>query len=116
MNIETKYDIGQQVYFWHVPALRRNKPLDEDKRQVSGKVIGIHISENDIFYEVSLSANEGCFASVPESDISLEQIELVNRYDIFLDQFPELDDYERNELKQRISEVRQEALKRKTNP
>ena len=113
MNIVTKYDIGQLVYFWHVPALRRNKPLDEDKRQVSGKISGMHISDNGIYYEVSLFANEGHFASVAESDISLEPTKEVNRYDVFLDQFPELDEYERAEIKQRISEVRQEALKRK---
>lgn len=113
MNVITKYEIGQQVYFWHIPMLRRNKPLDEDKRQISGKITSVVISENGIFYEVALSTNDGHFASVAESDITVEKTEVVNRYDVFLDQFPELDEYERAEIKQRISDIRQEALKRK---
>jgi hypothetical protein len=113
MNIVTKYDIGQQVYFWNTPMLRRHTPWQEHKRQVPGNITGIHITANGVYYEVAISANEGHFASVAESDISLMKMEIVNRYDVFLDQFPELDEYERNELKQRISEVRQEALKRK---
>lgn len=99
MLIETKYEIGQEVF------------VQEDGEWIQGKITGWAHNGNNLHYEIYSNELYGYFR-IPEKDITIDKPDGFQKVEEFLDFFPEFDEHERHELSFLLKRLRKQSAGR----
>lgn len=99
MKIETKYEIGQEVFVKH------------DGEWWKGELMRISYNGTELYYEIEVSELYRYFA-LTEAEVIIVEPDGFKKTNEFLDLFPEFDERERSELTTVVRRLRKDSAKR----
>lgn len=99
MKIETKYEIGQEVF------------IKQDGEWWKGVLMRISHNGIELYYEIEVSELYRYFG-LTEAEVITEEPQELRDANEFLKLFPEFNQYEKSELSKAIRRLRKDAAKR----